>query len=56
MVDQEDVELVSPQKCIKNTFTNGTVLTEPLLNICGRHWTPKRIRKIPLKPGRMKER
>lgn len=37
-------------------ITNGTVLTEPLLNICGRHWTPKRIRKIPLKPGRRKER
>ena len=34
---------------------NGTVPTEPLLNICGRHWTPKRIRKVPLKSGRVKE-
>ena len=29
---------------------------EQLLSISGRLWTPKRTRKIPLQPGRMKER
>ena len=47
MAEQEDPELVSPYNYIKNTSTNGTILTEHLLNISGRLWTCKRIRKIP---------
>ena len=42
MEEQEDVEFVFPHKCIKNTSTKGTVITEPLLNISGSLWTPKK--------------
>ena len=56
MAEQEDAEFISPHKYIKNTSTNGTVLTEHLQNISRRLQTPKRTRKIPLQLGRMKER
>ena len=36
-------------------FTNGTVLTEHLLNFSERLWTPKRTGNMPLQPSRMKE-
>ena len=36
------MEFISPHKCIKNTSTKETVLTEHLLNISGRLWTPKK--------------
>ena len=48
MVEQDDVEFVSPRKYVKNTSTNETVFTEHLLNISRRLWTPERIRSIPL--------
>ena len=53
---KENMELVPPHRYIKNTSTNGTVLTEQLLNISGRLWKLKRTRKIPSQLGRMKER
>ena len=53
MAEQEDVEFASPHKYIKNTSTNGTVLTEHLLNTSGGSWTPIWTRKIPMQPGRM---
>ena len=40
----------------KDTSATGTVLTEHLLNTSRKPWTPKRRRKIPTQPGRMKER
>lgn len=43
-------------KCIKNTFTNRTILTEYLLNISRKFQIPKRTRKFPSQLGRMKER
>ena len=48
MEEQEDVEFVFPHKCIKNTSTKGTVLTEHLLNISGSLWTPKKNKKTTL--------
>ena len=36
MMEQEDAEFLSPHKHIQNASTNGTVLTDDLLNICGR--------------------
>ena len=56
MAEYEDVEFVSPHKYIKNTSTNGTILTEHLLNISGRIRIPKRTRTISSQLGRMKER
>ena len=49
------MQYTSPHKYIKNTSTNGEILTEHLLNSSGGPWTPKRTRKIPVQPGRMKE-
>ena len=49
------MQFVAPDKCVKNPSTNGTVLTEHLLNISERLWTPKRTGKMPLQPSRMKE-
>lgn len=37
--DQEDMEFISLHKCIKNTSTSVTVLTE--LNTSRGSWTPK---------------
>ena len=51
MVEKEDMEFTSPQKYIKNTSTNGTILTDHLLNTSRRPWKPKRTRKIPTQPG-----
>ena len=50
------MKFVAPDKCVKNTSTNGTVLTEHLLNISRRLRTSIKTRKIPLQPGRTKER
>ena len=55
MVEQKGTKFVAPDKCVKNTPTNETVLTEHLLNVSGRLWTPKRTGKMPLQPSRMKE-
>ena len=41
------MEFISPHKHIKNTSTNGTILTEHMLNTNRGHQTPKRTRKIP---------
>ena len=49
------MEFTSSHKYIKNTSTDGTILTEHLLNISRGPWTSKRSRKIPMKPGNMKE-
>lgn len=49
------MKFVAPDKCVKNTSTNGTVLTEHLLNVRGRLWTPKRTGKMPLQLTRMKD-
>ena len=43
----EDLEFISPHKRIKNASTNGTILTEDLLNSNRGPQTPKRTRKIP---------
>lgn len=43
-------------KCIKDTSTNETILTEHWLNICRRSCTPERIGEIPAELGRMKKR
>ena len=43
----QDVEFNFPHKCIKNTSTNGTIITENLLNISRGPWTSKKTRKIP---------
>ena len=56
MAEKEDAEFASPHKYIKNTPTNGTILTEHLLNTSRRPRTSKRTRKIPLQLGWMKER
>ena len=55
MVEFKDEEFTSPHKYNKNKSTNVTVLTEHLLNTSKRPQTPKRTRKIPMQPGRMKE-
>ena len=47
---------ISFHKCIKNTFTDGTVLTEHQLNTSRRCWALERTRKIPTYLSRMKER
>ena len=48
MVEEyEDVEFISPHKRIKNTSTNGTILTGHWLNTNRGPWTHKRTRKIP---------
>ena len=39
------MEFTSPHKYIKNTSTNGTILTEHLLNTSRRPQTPKRTKK-----------
>ena len=44
---QEDVEFISPHKRIKNTSTNGTILTEDQLNISLGPWALGRTGKIP---------
>ena len=49
------MEFLSPHSYMKNTSTNGTVLTGHLLNTSKRLWTPKRTRKIPAQLARMKE-
>ena len=46
--EQEDLEFTSPHKHIKNTSTNGTILTEHMLNTSRRPRTPKRKRRIPV--------
>ena len=53
---QEGVEFTSPHKHIKNTSTNGTVLTEPRLNISLGPWAPGRTRKIPAYTDRTHKR
>ena len=47
-----------PHKLIKNTSTLGKILTEHLLNTSRGPQTPinKKIRKIPIKPGKMRKR
>lgn len=50
------MDFISFHKCIKNTFTYGTVLTEHQLNASRRCWTLERTRKIPTYLRRMKER
>ena len=45
MVYKKNVELPSSHKYIKNTSTNGTILTEHLLNTGRRPQTPERTRK-----------
>lgn len=50
------MDFISFHKCIKNTFTDGTVLTEHQLNASRRCWTLERTRKIPTYLRRMKER
>ena len=50
------MEFSSPHKYVKNTYTDGTLLTEHLLNTSRRPRTPKRARKISTQLGRMKER
>ena len=41
MVEWEDVEFASPHKYIQNTSTNGTILTEHLLDTSRGPWTLK---------------
>ena len=45
MAAAKNVELTSSHKYIKNTSTNGTILTEHLLNTGRRPQTPERTRK-----------
>ena len=45
--EQEDVEFMSPHKHIKTTTTNGTFLTEHLLNTSRRPWTLERTERSP---------
>ena len=47
MEEEEDGEVTSLHKYMKNTSTNGTNLTEHMLNTSRGPWTPKRTRKIP---------
>ena len=49
------MEFTSSHKYIKNTSTNGTILTENLLNTNRGPWTPKRTRQTPMQLGRIKE-
>lgn len=42
--------MVFPHKYIRNTSTDGTILTDHLLNTRGRLWIDERVRKIPLQP------
>ena len=46
--EQEDIEFIFPHKCIRNTSTNATILTEHQLNTSRGPRTPKRTRKIPM--------
>ena len=50
------MEFISPHKYIKNTSTNGIILTEQMLNISRWLQSPKRKRKIPWQAGRKKKR
>ena len=50
------MEFIFLHKCIKDTSTNETILTEHWLNICRRSWTPERTGEIPSELGRMKKR
>lgn len=51
------MEFISPHKCIKNTATNGTILTEHLQKASRGPWTPERTNKIPTGgAGQKKER
>ena len=45
MAEWENVKFISSHKYIKNTSTNGTSLTEHLLDISGKLWTTKRTRR-----------
>ena len=56
MAEQEDTEFVAPHKIIKNTFTNGTVPTELLMNSRGRLQTPKRMKERRKKKRGIKKR
>ena len=47
MAEWENTEFISPHKCIKNTATNGTILTEHLRKASRGPWTPERTNKIP---------
>ena len=44
---EEDREFISLHIHIRNASTNGTVLTEHLLNTSRGPWTPKWVNKIP---------
>ena len=48
------MDFISFHKCIKNTFTYGTVLTEHQLSASRRCWTLERTRKIPTELGKTK--
>lgn len=50
------MEFIFLHKCIKDTSTDETILTEHWLIICRRSWTPERREEIPEELGRMKER
>ena len=50
------MEFIFLHKCIKDTATDETILTEQWLIICRRSWTPERTEEIPEELGRMKER
>lgn len=45
MAEKQDLELISFHRYIKNTYTNGTIYTEHLLNIDKRPQLSKRARK-----------
>ena len=50
------MEFIFLHKCIKDTATDETILTEQWLIIFRRSWTPERTEEIPEELGRMKER
>ena len=45
--EEEDIEFISLHQCIKNTSTDGTILTGNQLNTSRRPWTLERTKKIP---------
>ena len=45
MAEQEDVEFIATHGYIANSSTDGTILTDHLLNISGKLWTPKKKKK-----------
>ena len=50
------MKFISPHTHIKNISTNGTILTEYLLNTSRGPWTPKKTKNLPNVTGYHKQR